>query len=114
MSGPDLSSRVGGGAFLTTTAIANATATVYVELNDYTSPEVGAIYYAKMKVIQDFYNKIQSSPANQNIPGDITQTEADAVRDAIADLLNLAQNGFVSNTTPGTSQVTNSVKFMTK
>lgn len=112
MSGPDLSSRVGGGAFLSTTAVANATGTVYVELNDYTSPEVAATYYANMKVIEDFFNKPETTPANTNIATDIT--EAANVQAAIANLLDLAQNGLISNTTAGTSQVTNSVKFMTK
>lgn len=114
MSGPDLSSRVGGGAFLNTTSIINATGPIYVELNDYTSPEVAATYYANMNVIESFFNKIQTTPANQNIPTDITPAEATAIQQAISNLLNLAKNGFVANSTAGTSQVTNSVHFLTQ
>lgn len=114
MSGPDLSNRVGGGAYLSTTAVVNATGTVYVELNDYTSPELAATYYANMNVIEAFYNKVQTTPANQNIATDITAADAANISAAIANLLNIAQNGVVSNSTPGTSQTTNAPFFMTK
>lgn len=114
MSGPDLSNRVGGGAFLSTSAIVNASSTVYVELNDFTSPEMSAAYYANMNVIQNLYNKIPTTPANQNIPLDITPADAASIQQAIANLLDLAQNGLVSNSTPGTSKVTNGTFFLTK
>lgn len=114
MSGPNLTNRVGGGAYLSTLSVINATSPVYVELNDYTSIEMGAAYYANMNVILGIYNKVQTTPANQNIATDLTPADATAVQQAIANLLGLAQNGLVSNSTPGTSQTTNAPFFMTK
>lgn len=114
MGSPDLTNRVGGSAFLSTLAVTGATSTVYTELNDYTSPELAATYYANMSVIQSFFNRVQTTPANLNIATDITAQDATDIQQAIAALLALAQNGLVSNSTAGTGTTTNSTFFMTK
>jgi hypothetical protein len=114
MSAVNLDGTVGGGAFLGTTTVANISSPVYVELNDYTSPEVGTAYYTNMQVIENFYNQAITTPANQNISTDITSADVANVQQALANLLSLAQNGITANSTPGTSQTTNSTSFLTQ
>lgn len=99
----------GGRIDLDTVALATLANPVFAEY-DYTNPALAGQYKQNVQVIFDAYNQgvTYSSPTATTpnpIPANrLTQQDADNVVAALANLVNLAQNGAVLNNTPTTTK----------
>lgn len=78
---------------------------------DYTHPKVADLYVQQIETIYEVYTRAQSASNNNTI----TQADADAVRNALQALVNLAQNGVVvAGTDPASYTGISKTYFLTK